>query len=783
MVLNKNQYAPLNSQNTLHLYNAFFALVFPLKVTFRECDILRGYIAIRLLNEINGRVSFIAPNAFQLRNAHSYHKDYLEEKRLYESIYYFVNDLERWKCHKNSIQECIIDLVEALIEANHLNESELELYKAWINDLTKIGYKWPKLVKVNSEKNDSESNQIIYKSTEKDHSSNTNENEKSFSVLKANSNKKTYLENYCTVNLDSNDNSCSFEHLLLITQASNIEDLHFITHFLNTYFPYTVICTESNSFEQFLEYISSNSSFDAITILMSNDFKSCIDATFKIGFKQQSFLIVKNVKKFNFWSDATLIEKENPLKGNDLTVFDKSFYLIRRTVANAIRLVNLKSQNDTKASFCEFYKLNKQAMLCSTLKREISSLIWHSNDLASESCEDIEKSKIWIPEVHDGPRADLTSTLAYLGQNPILAGYKYSRSPFPEAIQLGKVMAKIPKAIANNAIMPIESIRQVYDFYKNDQEFKDTDFVISSFYPCWAETFIPLNKTIIFNPAHRYNLGRCTKAKWKKLNSNLFMLQSKSKLILSSMSKYDAEYTGYFTGLFGYRLYAYGGFYAKNVTFNPIKNSILVGPTNNAGSMTSHINELNKYSLEKKYNYTFKHIREEYRHYTLDQLANHRAIILFPYAAMSYSITDFYISKIPIFVPSWKIWKGIVDRSIRYHPYCGSKNTDIEKFPKSLHKYSPNELYGEAYDYWAKYADYYQWPHVTVYETLEDLFIKLETSDFQKISDQMKDFNEIKEADLLDNWCKILKKRDLDAKIPASFEEALKYFNTDSFQV
>ena len=81
LVLRKNQYAPINSQNTFYHYDSFFTLIFPLNVTFRECDILRGYIAIRLLQEINGRVSFMVPNAVQIRNAHSYHKDYLEEKK------------------------------------------------------------------------------------------------------------------------------------------------------------------------------------------------------------------------------------------------------------------------------------------------------------------------------------------------------------------------------------------------------------------------------------------------------------------------------------------------------------------------------------------------------------------------------------------------------------------------------------------------------------------------------------------------------------------------------
>ena len=47
----------------------------------------------------------------------------------------------------------------------------------------------------------------------------------------------------------------------------------------------------------------------------------------------------------------------------------------------------------------------------------------------------------------------------------------------------------------------------------------------------------------------------------------------------------------------------------------------------------------------------------------------------------------------------------------------------------------------------------------------------------------MKNFNSIREADLLDNWCRILKTKDKTATIPKSFDEALKYFGTDSFQV
>ena len=148
LFLNKNQYAPTNSQNTFFHYDAFWSLIFPLNVTFRECDILRGYISIRLLQDINGRVAFLAPNALQIRNSHSYHIDYLLEKRLYETIQFFVNDLNDWKCSMLEFKDCFIDCIKMLIRKKHFNEIELEFYTTWINDLDSIGYKWPEIPKI-----------------------------------------------------------------------------------------------------------------------------------------------------------------------------------------------------------------------------------------------------------------------------------------------------------------------------------------------------------------------------------------------------------------------------------------------------------------------------------------------------------------------------------------------------------------------------------------------------------------------------------------------------------
>ncbi len=101
-------------------------------------------------------------------------------------------------------------------------------------------------------------------------------------------------------------------------------------------------------------------------------------------------------------------------------------------------------------------------------------------------------------------------------------------------------------------------LKENYEFYKNSSDFKDVDMVTCAFSVSMCEAFIPLNKTIIFNPAHRYNIGRCTQKSWLKLNENYYKLKERNKLVVSSMSRYDGEYQAHFTGLRGNRIYAYG---------------------------------------------------------------------------------------------------------------------------------------------------------------------------------------------------------------------------------
>jgi hypothetical protein len=154
--------------------------------------------------------------------------------------------------------------------------------------------------------------------------------------------------------------------------------------------------------------------------------------------------------------------------------------------------------------------------------------------------------------------------LTRLGHNTIAAGTKGASNMYPEILKRSaKISYERSQFVLSHDKLDhyelTESIlKENFEFYKSSKDFNEADAVICSFTSSLCEAFIPLNKTIIFNPAHRYNIGRCTRKAWTQLNENYYKLKEKSKLVVSSNSRYDGEYQAHFTGLRGNRIYAYG---------------------------------------------------------------------------------------------------------------------------------------------------------------------------------------------------------------------------------
>ena len=147
-VLPEGVFSPFNSQNTLFHQNAFWGMFLPTTTTMRVCDIWRGYWVQRLLWEIGGRVAFYPPNAYQKRNSHSYLDDAIEEEQMYETTEKLIDFLRDWECRQSlTFFGCVEALITDLAGAEYLGYGDVEVTKAWLQDLVRIGYKEPPRVK------------------------------------------------------------------------------------------------------------------------------------------------------------------------------------------------------------------------------------------------------------------------------------------------------------------------------------------------------------------------------------------------------------------------------------------------------------------------------------------------------------------------------------------------------------------------------------------------------------------------------------------------------------
>ena len=136
-------YIPINSQNTRFLYDAFPALALPTTVAFRVCDIWRGFIMERFIWGYNGTVLFHSPSVYQNRNVHDYYLDFVDEEALYYGLEDILNGLNtELKKQTYNPGHFLVSLIELLVEKKVLKDNDLKMYKAFSEDLERIGYNY-----------------------------------------------------------------------------------------------------------------------------------------------------------------------------------------------------------------------------------------------------------------------------------------------------------------------------------------------------------------------------------------------------------------------------------------------------------------------------------------------------------------------------------------------------------------------------------------------------------------------------------------------------------------
>lgn len=131
IALDKFTFCPFNSQNTFWHKDAYPLLYLPSTVDSRVTDIWRGYIAQRIVWEMNSQLIFLSPCVYQKRNIHDFHKDFKQELELYVRAGELVEALTNIRI-TGTPAKMLTAVYEDLVKKKFFQKEELSILKEWL---------------------------------------------------------------------------------------------------------------------------------------------------------------------------------------------------------------------------------------------------------------------------------------------------------------------------------------------------------------------------------------------------------------------------------------------------------------------------------------------------------------------------------------------------------------------------------------------------------------------------------------------------------------------------
>lgn len=128
-------WAPFNSQVTVWPRHLAALMYLPVTCSFRMTDIWRGFIAQRILREVNGGVLIPGALAYQDRNEHNLLSDFAQEVEGYVGYEKFVGILESLVLTDTTLPQALRLAYESLIDASFFTANERIYLEAWITDV------------------------------------------------------------------------------------------------------------------------------------------------------------------------------------------------------------------------------------------------------------------------------------------------------------------------------------------------------------------------------------------------------------------------------------------------------------------------------------------------------------------------------------------------------------------------------------------------------------------------------------------------------------------------
>jgi hypothetical protein len=284
-----------------------------------------------------------------------------------------------------------------------------------------------------------------------------------------------------------------------------------------------------------------------------------------------------------------------------------------------------------------------------------------------------------------------------------------------------------------------------YERYKD--ELSEYDGFICTYPPVFSMLYKKFDKPIIIQVPIRYEMPFFNnKNEWNLFNDYLRKNIDSGKIIATANSEYDKKYFEFFVNRECELIPSICEY--TNTQWNPTKDTFLfysnLYPDIINKEIITHKQSIGKYSWE--------------------DISKYQGIILLPYNCSTMSMFEYYTANIPLFCPSIKFMVELFQKYPNHILTDLTWNRIFGMRPKSIIdcdvNNDPNRYDNlEIITKWIEYSDFYNqesMPHIVYFDSFDDMYFKLKTTNLNEVHDRMKKYNETRKIDIYNKWEKIL---------------------------
>jgi hypothetical protein len=347
--------------------------------------------------------------------------------------------------------------------------------------------------------------------------------------------------------------------------------------------------------------------------------------------------------------------------------------------------------------------------------------------------------KFFNLDCHISVIADLNKIFTELGHEVVswsVSGHNFVFERDPKSVEI----------VNQNTWMNLnqEMCDKFYERYKDELE--NYDAFICTYPLTFSLLYEKFNKPIILHIPIRYEVPfHNRKSDWENFNRFLQNGIDNDLIIPVANSEYDKKYFEFF-----------------------VKRDCKLIPSLCEYTDSDWDPKINKflYSSRFKIGFNTEHIvdRDSLGRYKWQDLASYKGLIIIPYTSSTMSIFEHYRANIPLFCPSKKFMMELYESygnqvlsELTWNKIFGMPpgsviDCDSERDPN---KYNDLKIMSE----WIDLSDFYNemWmPHITYFDSFEDLSEKLIKTDLKDINEKMKSSNAKRKVAIYEGWNKIL---------------------------